>query len=167
MTKTLSILTAALLALSPVAAWTTPFEPEAESVLVPPERSNDSSPGAYLVVSHAALDGLAIPRDVLASVFLLHKTRWQNGEEIHVVDQSMSSPVRARFSRDVLERSPRELLAHWRDVIRSGRRPPRVKSTDEEVLAYVASTPGAIGYVTVSAPVRDVPVKILAIQPDS
>jgi ABC-type phosphate transport system substrate-binding protein len=29
--------------------------------------------------------------------------------------------------------------------------PPPVKTTDEEVVAFVASTPGAIGYVSPSA----------------
>ena len=36
----------------------------------------------------------------------------------------------------------------WNKQMASGVFPPPVKSSDEEVLSYVASTPGAIGYVS-------------------
>jgi ABC-type phosphate transport system substrate-binding protein len=40
------------------------------------------------------------------------------------------------------------LQRFWSDEIEKGVQPPPVKGSDEEVIAYVASTPGAIGYVS-------------------
>jgi ABC-type phosphate transport system substrate-binding protein len=33
--------------------------------------------------------------------------------------------------------------------------PPPVKTSDEEIVSFVASTPGAIGYVSASTPLPD------------
>jgi ABC-type phosphate transport system substrate-binding protein len=37
----------------------------------------------------------------------------------------------------------------------NGVTPPPVKQSDEEIVAYVASTPGAIGYVAPTTPLPD------------
>jgi ABC-type phosphate transport system substrate-binding protein len=41
-----------------------------------------------------------------------------------------------------------EVQIYWQRRMSQGVTPPPVKATDEEVLAFVASTPGAIGYVS-------------------
>jgi len=37
---------------------------------------------------------------------------------------------------------------YWQRKMSQGVTPPPVRTTDEEVVAYVARTPGAIGYVS-------------------
>ena len=41
-----------------------------------------------------------------------------------------------------------EVQIYWQRRMSQGVTPPPVKATDEEVVAFVASTPGAIGYVS-------------------
>jgi ABC-type phosphate transport system substrate-binding protein len=110
---------------------------------------------------------------VLAACPLLHAQNgadesprgasYVNGVPVVPVDQSLRSPVRESFSRDVLNQTARETLNYWRQQITSGVRPPMVKETDAEVLQYVAETEGAIGYVSVGANVAGSDVKVLTV----
>jgi ABC-type phosphate transport system substrate-binding protein len=68
------------------------------------------------------------------------------------VDQSLRSPVRATFSEYVLNEPLEGIHALWRRKINEGVRPPKVRSSDEEVIAFVAETKGSIGYVSLSTP---------------
>jgi ABC-type phosphate transport system substrate-binding protein len=43
----------------------------------------------------------------------------------------------------------------WSRRMATGVTPPPVKQTDEEVVAYVAATPGSIGYVSTAAALPD------------
>jgi ABC-type phosphate transport system substrate-binding protein len=44
-----------------------------------------------------------------------------------------------------------EVQIYWQRRMSQGVTPPPVRATDEEVVAFVASTPGAIGYVSPAA----------------
>jgi ABC-type phosphate transport system substrate-binding protein len=104
---------------------------------------------AYRVVVHAEHPGDAVTRQVLADVFLKRATRWSHGGPIQAVDQSLKSEVRAAFTESVLGLNSMAVMSYWQqELIRGGERPPTVKSSDADVLAYVARTRGAIGYVS-------------------
>ena len=66
------------------------------------------------------------------------------------MDKSLRSPVRATFSEYVLNEPAAGIHALWRREMNEGVRPPKVRSSDEEVIAYVAKTKGSIGYVSLS-----------------
>jgi ABC-type phosphate transport system substrate-binding protein len=69
------------------------------------------------------------------------------------VDQAKSSAVRDAFSREILGKSVAAVEQYWTQAIFSGRAvPPVEKHSDADVLAYVRENPGAIGYVSASAP---------------
>jgi hypothetical protein len=52
------------------------------------------------------------------------------------------------FLAAVLQTNLRSYQARWtRKVFREGLRPPQVKGSDAEVMSFVRSTPGAIGYL--------------------
>ena len=64
----------------------------------------------------------------------------------------MTSEVRKEFTNAVLGQSLMGVKNHWQQQIFAGRAaPPPVKETEAEVVAFVAATPGAIGYVSTSA----------------
>jgi ABC-type phosphate transport system substrate-binding protein len=102
----------------------------------------------FRVIVHPSVGGTRIPRQVLASVFLREATRWGNRLSAAPVDQSLRSTVRAAFSNVVLETPIEGISALWHRKMRRGVTPPPVKSSDEDVIAYVAKTRGAIGYVS-------------------
>lgn len=97
-----------------------------------------------------------IERERVARIFLKSETRWENGREIAVVDQSSRSPVRLSFSRGVLKTVGMSRMSavqsYWQQQLFSGRgTPPPIKSSDEEVVAFVAANPAGIGYVAADA----------------
>jgi len=107
---------------------------------------------AYRVIVHPSHSGTAIERSIVKSIFLRQATRWADGSDISPIDQSTRSPVREAFSKDALGESVAAVQTYWQKQISAGRaRPPAVKSSDAEVLALVAATPGAIGYVSAEA----------------
>jgi len=103
----------------------------------------------YRVVVNAEHPGDAVSRGVLADVFLKRATRWGTGTPIQVVDQSLKSEVRVEFTESVLGLSSMAVMSYWQQqLLRGGERPPTVKRSDAEVIEFVASTRGAIGYVS-------------------
>jgi len=57
-------------------------------------------------------------------------------------------PARARFLEKVLQTDERKYEARWvRKAFREGLTAPAVKGSDAEVISFVRSTPGAVGYV--------------------
>ena len=115
----------------------------------------DAPAGFRLVVSPNS-NVTKLDRAEVARIFLRKQSRWRNGGDAVPVDQSARSPVRAAFSKEVLAVEGLGKISavegYWRQLIFTGRgTPPPVKDGDAEVLRYVASTPGAIGYVSESA----------------
>jgi len=114
-----------------------------------------SAPRPYVVVVNAQHPGGVVSREVLANIFLKKATRWTDGGLIEVVDQSLESEIRGKFCRDALELTPRAVMSYWQEQLRiGGERPPLVKASDAEVLGFVESHPGAIGYVSAEAPIQ-------------
>jgi ABC-type phosphate transport system substrate-binding protein len=104
----------------------------------------------FKVVVQAALPGASIKRSLLADIFLKKSTRWGDGSLISPVDQSTASPVRIEFSQRVLGKPVAGVQIFWMRQMSSpgGATPPPVKASDAEVIAFVESKPGAIGYVS-------------------
>lgn len=108
------------------------------------------APAPFKVIVNPSLSGRVVPRQVLAQVYLGAVARWGNGSAISSVDLSSTSPVRLAFTEQVLGMSIDALKVHWLRKIATGQRPPLSKATDEEVIAFVAGQPGAVGYVSVA-----------------
>jgi len=111
--------------------------------------------GAYRVIVHPEVKGAQIPRAALGAIFLKHAGKWGDGRVVLPVDQSVRSPVRRSFSSDVLQQGIVEVQVYWQRQMSKGVTPPPVKASDEEVVLFVASTPGAIGYVSAGTPLPD------------
>lgn len=109
----------------------------------------------------------AVKRQEVAKLFLKKSTRWSDGREALPVDQSLRSPVRTAFTKDVLAvegmGQTSAVESYWLQQVYSGRgNPPAVKPTDAEVVAFVASNQGAVGYVSAQADVAS--VKVLRVE---
>lgn len=111
------------------------------------------SPAAgYRVVVNAANPVSSVAARDLGRMFRKEVTRWKDGSAVQPVDQRTQSPARAAFTKQVHGRTVAAIAEFWRQQIFSGRNvPPVERATDDEVLEYVRSTPGAIGYVSASA----------------
>ena len=114
-----------------------------------------SADATYRVIVHPQVKGSQIPRAALTMIFLKQAPKWGDGSSVLPVDQSVRSPVRKSFSSDVLQQGLVEVQVYWQRKMAGGMTPPPVKTSDEEIVSFVASTPGAIGYVSSSTPIPD------------
>ncbi len=106
----------------------------------------------FQVVVNAGASLTEISRKDLSNIFQKKKNELPSGERANPVDLSADADVRESFSQAVHRRSSNQIAAYWQQQIFSGRGvPPEEKGSDDEVIAYVSSTPGAIGYVSASA----------------
>jgi ABC-type phosphate transport system substrate-binding protein len=121
-----------------------------------------SADASFVVIVHPEIQGDELPKVILSAIFLRRAPRWEDGQDVRPVDQSLSSPLRAAFTAAVLDMPVNGAQRYWSDAIKKGVQPPPVKTSDADVIAYVASTPGAIGYVSPGAPVPEA-VKIMKV----
>jgi ABC-type phosphate transport system substrate-binding protein len=118
--------------------------------------ANEAAP-EFRVVAHPSNPQRAVARGFLADAFLKKTTRWQGGETIRPVDLRPNLPPRRSFTERVLKRSVSAVRSYWQQRIFSGRDvPPPELESDDEVLAFVAKHPGAVGYVSGSSKLKGV-----------
>jgi len=106
----------------------------------------------FKVVVHKDNPTRSLLKSQVALMFMKMTAKWESGTIVEPVDLPAASPVRAAFTAAVHKRDVDAVKTAWQRAIFAGRgEPPPEKATDEEVLAYVASHPGGIGYVSESA----------------
>jgi ABC-type phosphate transport system substrate-binding protein len=117
----------------------------------------------YQVVVHWTNPVSSLNTEALAAIFLKKAVRWPDGREVIPVDQSLQSPVREAFTREVLGDSILGVQSYWQQRITAGKIPPRTKGSDDEVQAYIGQNPTAIGYVSPDAKLKS-SVKLLKLK---
>lgn len=98
--------------------------------------------------------GATVPeldRRELALIYERKKRFWPYGRRVSPVNLPATAPLRRAFSVAVLGHTPEELDEYWRDQYFHGELPPFVAGSEEATIRFVASTPGAIGYVSACA----------------
>jgi hypothetical protein len=111
-----------------------------------------ASAGDYKIIAHPSVPVATLSRATVSSYFLKKIERWPDGTPVAPVDQAPGSPLRQSFARQIHEKSVENLDAFWQRQVFSGRAtPPPTKASDAEVIAYVRSAPGSIGYVSAGA----------------
>lgn len=108
---------------------------------------------SFVIIVHVKNPTLALSRQEVSRMFLKQRARWDHGERVRPVDLADTVEVREEFSLAIFRRRTVDIEDHWKSMVFSGRDvPPSEKSSEAEVLAYVAANPGAIGYVSVEMP---------------
>ena len=106
----------------------------------------------FKIVVHKDNPARGLAKSKIALMFMKMSAKWGTGAAVEPVDLSASSAVRAAFSAAIHKRDVDAIKAAWQRAVFAGRgEPPPEKASDEEVLAYVASHPGGIGYVSEKA----------------
>jgi ABC-type phosphate transport system substrate-binding protein len=104
------------------------------------------------VVANGSTDVGDVSVPAVAKIFLKQEKKFASGSAAVPVDQQKSAAPRAAFAKEVLGKSVGALEQYWQQQIFSGKdTPPDAKNSDDEVLAFIKSTPGAIGYVSAAA----------------
>jgi hypothetical protein len=84
----------------------------------------------------------------VALIFKRKKRLTGDGLQIQPVNLPAGHPLRRALSLRLYGHAPEELEDYWRDMYFHGVLPPFVVASEEAVIRFVASTPGAIGYVS-------------------
>lgn len=111
---------------------------------------------AFKVVVNSSSSVSSLTKARASQLFLKKVTRWDNGGKILPVDQLKSSPARQAFSQEIHDKDVRAIESYWQTQIFAGRAtPPPELASDAEILDYVKSRAGAIGYVSQGATLGD------------
>ncbi len=87
----------------------------------------------------------------ISDLYALNTKQWGNGSKVVVFDLKTDGDVKSKFY-GFLGNSSGDLKKIWMRLKLTGEgEPPTALSSDDEILAKVASTPGAIGFVNVSS----------------
>lgn len=102
--------------------------------------------GLLVIASHQVPDA-TISVKQLADIYSLKKTFWADKTQIVPINRETSSVEREIFSEAVFNLSPQDLGEYWSRLSFQGKRPPLIQTSDQAVLGFVRSVPGAIGYI--------------------
>ncbi len=117
-----------------------------------------------VIIGNPSLPGPNLEAKDLVRIYLGKQTRWDDNKAIVPV-MLKASPVHEDFVETYLGRSPHRFVTYWRQMVFTGKgTPPRSFASEEELIAYVAATPGAVGYASATTDVRD--VKVLPVTED-
>lgn len=90
-------------------------------------------------------------------IFMKKQSAFSNGVTAIPVDLPKNSEIRKDFSETVLGKPVATIKSYWQQYVFSGQgTPPLEKSTDDEVINFVKTNSGAIGYVSASSNVSGV-----------
>jgi hypothetical protein len=118
-------------------------------------------PAIAVIVGRHPVPTAPLNPTLVAGIFARKRLLWDDRSPIVAVNLPAAHPLRRDFSVWLFRRTPEEMQDYWNDQYFHGVLPPPVLASEEAVLRFVASTPGAIGYV--SSCVADHRVEVIAL----
>lgn len=119
--------------------------------------SPNQAEGLWIIASPEVPD-ITLTVEQLADIYSLKKYFWSDNTRVVPVNREASSEERGKFSRAVFDLSPLELAEYWNKLRFQGKLPPLIQASDQAVLGFVRSVPGAIGYIHANQPVSGVKI---------
>ena len=112
-----------------------------------------ASAQAFTVVAHSSASD-ELNKAQLADIMLKKTAKFPNGAPAQPVDLTKTSPIRAAFSQAILGKAVGAVESYWQTQLFGGTIvPPAQKNSDADIIEYVKTTPGGIGYVAAGAAV--------------
>lgn len=88
--------------------------------------------------------------------------QWQDGSPIIVFVLRDSNPLHKQFCKQVLNVFPHQMRRSWNKLVFSGTgQAPVTVASKEEMVDKIASTPGAIGYLSGEDITEDIKILII------
>jgi TonB family protein len=104
--------------------------------------------GNVRIIANPSVRAETISASEIKSVFLKERNSLGDGTHVEPV-LSKGGPVHAAFLKEYLGQNDDALQNYYRTLVFTGKGlMPKILHSDEEVVAYVAKTRGAIGYVS-------------------
>ncbi len=107
--------------------------------------------GSVKVIANSSVSVNSISSGDLQAVFLLDSDSLGGSHVVPVLEKS--GPAHEAFLKEYLGKSDESLLAFYRSLVFTGKAEmPKFLGSDAAVVAYVANTKGAVGYVSADTP---------------
>lgn len=118
---------------------------------------------AVVIIAHKGVPQTTLSLASARAIFGMRQVKWPDGTPIRVFVLADPHAAHGALCKELLNLFPYQLRQSWDRLLYSGiAQAPAEVASEEEMLFRVASTPGAIGYVT-KAKVND-QVKVLRIE---
>ena len=125
---------------------------------VPEALAGDRS---FAVITAPGVTEHRMTNESISLIFRRKQNYWEDGTRIQPVNLPPIHPLRRAFSLSILGSLPEQMEDYWREMYFHGVLPPHVMASEEAVVLFVASTPGAIGYVSTCPPDRKINVVLI------
>lgn len=115
-----------------------------------------------VIIANKDVPSSALSSDDVKQIFLGNKTAWDNGDKIVFVVQDRTKTADV-FLKTYVKKSSSQYDNFWKKQVFTGKgKAPQSFSSDQELVEFVANTPGAIGYISSDA--NSTNVKTIAVQ---
>ncbi len=118
----------------------------------------------YRVVVNRTNPVTALSKKQLSEIFLKKVEKWDHGQEVHPVDLLDDSPIRNQFTLDIHQKDLTKIIAYWKKEFFKNQTvsPPQLQD-EMDVISYVESDSGAIGYISSTISITDYNIKVLTV----
>ena len=130
--------------------------PEQTEVAPPPARPA-GSPDVLVVLVSARVGASSLSREEVRNIYTGRTTFWPNNTPVRAYIRPTGSPAGRKFFRSLLGTSPGAFREHWNELqLSGGGIAPATVTSAESMVARVAGSAGAIGFVLESELPADV-----------
>jgi hypothetical protein len=108
------------------------------------------------VIANPSVGASSVSTDELKGVFLATKTSLSDGSRVEPVLEK-GGPTHEAFLKEYIGKTDSAFETYYRSLVFTGKASmPKTTASDADMIAYVAKTKGAIGYVSADAAVAGV-----------
>ncbi len=103
------------------------------------------------IIANPSVGAASVSADELKGIFLATKTSLGDGSHVEPVIEK-GGPAHETFVKSYLGKTEAALETYYRSLVFTGKGSmPKTVASDADMVAYVAKTKGAIGYVSAAA----------------
>ncbi len=114
-----------------------------------------------VVIINEGVNVASLDSKALRYIFLGKKTSWDGAGRIIPVTLA-NGDVHKKFLKTYIRKTPSQFSTHWKRMNFTGKGDTiRTFMSETELIHFVAANPGAIGYVSSSAPVKGAKVVVV------
>lgn len=128
------------------------------ALAVPDARATEQP---FAVIAAPGITENRLSPKTISLIYRRKQNYWENGTRIQPVNLPPAHPLRRAFSQSILGHPPEAMEDYWRERYFHGVLPPHVLASEEAVVIFVSSTPGAVGYVSACVPEQGVNVILM------
>ena len=114
--------------------------------------------GSVIVIANKGVGAASLSKADMQNIFLGRTVMWPDGKKINPVVLK-SGGAHESFLNDMLGKNTSQFDTFWKQAIFSGKgRPPKSVAGEAEMVQFVSSNDGAVGYINADTAHSDVKV---------